>query len=176
MTALALDSSPLSCFARCGRLPLLADLTQGYERVTTKAVINEIEQGCADHPRLQDALSLPWIELVRMDGLDELRLFAEYSRRLVVGVRNVGEASVLAWAEAHGGIALIDDQAAVSCGRERNVKVERTLAIVAKGVRLKLLSRGDAASLVDDLVRAGARFPCTGEQFVGWATDKGLLG
>jgi len=45
MAALVLDSSPLSCFARCGRLSLLDELTQGYDRITTKAVIHEIEKG-----------------------------------------------------------------------------------------------------------------------------------
>jgi predicted nucleic acid-binding protein len=176
MATLVFDSSPLSCFARSGRLVLLERLTTGYERVTTRAVINELEQGCADFPPLQDALTLPWIKPVPVDGLDELRLFAEYSRRLVAGERNVGEASVLAWAEANAGIALIDDQAAVQVGRERGVEVKRTLAIIARGVRVRLLSRGDAAVLVDDLVRVGARFPCTGGEFVAWATAVGLLG
>jgi predicted nucleic acid-binding protein len=88
----------------------------------------------------------------------------------------VGEASVLAWAEANHGIALIDDQAAVQVGRERGVEVKRTLAIIARGVRRELLSRGDAAALVDDLVRVGARFPCAGSAFLAWATTAGLLG
>jgi len=116
------------------------------------------------------------MRIVRVDRWDEIRLFAEYSRRLVVGERHVGEASVLAWAEGHGGVALIDDQAAVSCGRERKVKVKRTLALVARGVRRHVLTRGGASALVDDLIMAGARFPCTGDQFERWAKDKGLLG
>jgi predicted nucleic acid-binding protein len=176
MAPLVFDSSPLSCFARSGHLVLLERLTVGHERVTTRAVLNELESGCADFPRLQDALALPWLSPVPVDRLDELRLFAEYSRRLVAGDRNVGEASVLAWAEANGGIALIDDQAAVQVGRERGVEVRRSLALIARGVRVRLMSKAEAAGLVDDLLRVGARFPCAGDEFVAWAMAAGLLG
>jgi predicted nucleic acid-binding protein len=116
------------------------------------------------------------MKVVPVDGLDELRLFAEYSRRLVVRDRNVGEASVLAWAEAHGGIALIDDQVAVQHGRERGVEVRRTLAVIVRGIKRSLVAPADAAKLVNDLVRAGARFPCTGERFLEWASEQGLFG
>jgi hypothetical protein len=93
--AVHFDSSPLSCFAGSGRLALIEKLTAGYERVTTRAVINELEQGCAGFPPVRDALALPWIKPVTVNGLDELRLFAEYSRRLVAGERNVGDSAEL---------------------------------------------------------------------------------
>jgi predicted nucleic acid-binding protein len=71
MAMLVFDSSPLSCFARSGRLVLLEKLTAGYERVTTRAVVHELEQGCSGFPLLRDALALPWIRIVPVDGVDE---------------------------------------------------------------------------------------------------------
>lgn len=110
-----------------------------------------------------------------VDSLAELRLFAVYARRLVSGQRNVGEASILAFAEANDAMALLDDQPGVQMGRERGVRVRRTLAIVAKGIKDGRLSRQDASVLVDDLIRGGARFPTTAAGFLGWAAEHGLL-
>lgn len=56
---IALDASPLSCFARAGRLDLLEALTEGYERVTVKAVLHEIEDGFVAHPALRKVSTLP---------------------------------------------------------------------------------------------------------------------
>jgi predicted nucleic acid-binding protein len=177
MAALVFDTSVLSAFARARRLELLDLLTAGHRRVTTRAVIDELERGCPDHPELRDALAAPWIEEVPVETPGELRFFAEYSRRLVAGERNIGEASVLAWAEAHQAIAIVDDQAAVQCGRERGVEVRRTLALVARGVKRGVMEAAGACKLVDELVQTGgARFPCSGEGFVGYARREGLLG
>jgi predicted nucleic acid-binding protein len=175
MVALVFDSSALSCFARASRLPLLDDLSAGFDRVTTRAVMGELEQGSSIHPQLADVADLSWLRIVPLDTLAELRLFAEYSRRLAAGARNVGEASVLAWAEAHDAIAIVDDQAAVQCGKARGVQVKRSLAFVAEGVATGVLSREEAGAVVDELARGGARFPCSGADFLAWASEKGLL-
>jgi predicted nucleic acid-binding protein len=172
---LVLNSSPLSCFARADRLLLLEQLTVGYDRVTVKAVLGELEDGSRTYPALRSVSRLPWLRVEPADDLSELRLFAEYSRRLVSGRHNVGEASVLAWAEAHGAIAVLDDQAGVQMGRERGVEVRRTLALIARGIRDGILSESGAAGLVDDLIRGGARFPTTAAGFIGWIRDHGLV-
>jgi predicted nucleic acid-binding protein len=81
----------------------------------------------------------------------------------------------LAWAEANGGVAVMDDQVAVDIARARRLEVRRTLALVAEGVRTGLLDEPQAAELVDALRAGGARFPCTGDEFIQWASDMGLL-
>ncbi len=48
MAVLVFDSAPLSCFARAKRLTTLEQLTDGDERVTTRAVIDEIRNGVLD--------------------------------------------------------------------------------------------------------------------------------
>lgn len=175
MAIYVFDNAPLSCFARAMRLPELDRLTAGNERVTTRAVIDEIRNGVAAFPELQEVLDLAWLRVEAVDGLDELRLFAKYARRLGSDVHDIGEASVLAWAEANGAIAFTDDEAAVQAGRDEGVEVRRTLAVVARGIKHGVLSDVEADRLVDDLQRAGGRFPFSAGEFVRWARENGLV-
>ena len=175
MAILVFDSAPLSCFARAGRLHVLERLTEGDERVTTNAVLDEMREGMHEHAELRNVLELSWLQVKAVDGLEELRLFAEYVRRLGAGRHDIGEASVLAWAEAHGAVAFTDDETAVQVGRERGVRVQRTLALVARGVRVEWLSETEAHALVDELRLGGARFPFGPGQFIPWARQQGLL-
>ncbi len=138
-------------------------------------MLGELEDGIALYPALGDVKGAGWLEEVPVDSLDELRLFAEYARVLVAGQHNVGESSVLAWAEAHGAIAVVDDQTAVNIAKGRGVRVRRTLSLIAAGIHNGVLDREEAQRLVDDLRSGGARFPCTGAEFIEWATEKGLL-
>jgi hypothetical protein len=81
---------------------MLDRLTAGNERVTTRAVIDEIRDGVAGFPELQDVFDLAWLRVESADSLDELRLFAKYARRLGSDLHDIGEASVLAWARLEG--------------------------------------------------------------------------
>jgi predicted nucleic acid-binding protein len=175
VSILVLDSAPLSTFARARQLEVLDQLLGGDERVTTTAVVDELRDGLAQHPELQDAIDLPWLKIEALTTLEELRIFAEYTRRLGSGAHDIGEATVLAWAEVHQATAFTDDEAAAQIGRERRVRVVRTLALVARGVRRKLLTEAGAERLVDDLLRGGGRFPLQAGEFIAWARDKKLL-
>lgn len=175
MATLVFDSAPLSCFARAEELVLLEQLTSGHERVTTRAVLAELDAGAHDHPLLKTIHALNWLRVEPVDDLPELRCFTEYVRRLGAGAHNIGEATVLAWAEVHAATAFTDDEAAVQIGRGRGVEVRRTLALVAHGVKRGLLTEQRAQNLADDLVAAGARFPFKPGAFVPWAKGQGLL-
>lgn len=175
MAVLVLDSAPLSAFARAKQLPMLDLLTSKDERVTTTAVIEELRAGLGDFPELQDAIDLPWLRVEPLNDLDELVLFGQYALRLGSGTHDVGEATVLAFAEAHGAVAFTDDQTAYQVGRERGVKVVRTLALVARGIRIGLLAEADAGGLVDALIDAGGRYPFRSGEFLVWAREQGLL-
>jgi len=173
---LIFDSSVLSAFARAELLDLLEELTHGHERCMPRAVVDEVERGIEDHPALKAISAASWLRVVPVDSLDELVAFADYATRLVAGDRNVGEASVLAWAEVNGAVALTDDQDAVQCGRENGVSIRRSLALLASGVKEGILSEGRAIEVVEALVKQGeARFPCGGHEFITWARDQGLL-
>jgi predicted nucleic acid-binding protein len=116
------DTTPLSHFARARRLATLEAITAGHRRITTEAVRDELQDATALHPELAGVLELPWLEVVSTSTLGELRVFAEYARRLGAGPRNVGEASVLAWAEVNAAVAITDDQAAKNHGRQRGAR------------------------------------------------------
>jgi hypothetical protein len=101
VTALIFDTSPLSHFARAGELATLDELTRRYDRYVTQAVRDEIDRARALHPRLGDVTNASWLVVVRVDGLAELSAFADFARVLGSGVRDVGEAATLAWAQVH---------------------------------------------------------------------------
>lgn len=176
MTALVIDASVLSPFARAGRLVDLERLTAGVNRFVTGAVMAEIESGVDLFSGLAAVSSLPWLEKVRSDSMAELVAFAACTRRLGCAQgRNVGEASVLAHAEVHGYTALIDDEVAVQLGRERGVAVLRSLGLIALRVRAGALTVEEAENLVGALVGGGARYPCTAGGFIDWCRQADLL-
>lgn len=175
MATLVLDSAPLSAFARARQLEQLDRLCAADARVTTIAVIEELRAGLVDYPDLQGAIDLQWLRVEHLDTLEELRLFALYAARLGSGTHDLGEATVLAWAEAHGATAFTDDETAVQLGRERGVRVVRTLALVARGVSTAALSDPGAEHLVSELLRGGARFPFRAGEFLPWARADNLI-
>lgn len=175
--SLVFDSSVLSGFARAQLLGPLRDLTEGFDRLTTQSVLDELKRGASLFPLLDDALSLDWLQVVRVDGLAELIVFTECADRLGSRrERNVGEASVLAWADVNQQIALIDDGTARQVGLDRGVAVHGSLWLMARGVSKGEITMDDATGMIDSLVaQGGAYLPCSGEQFASWAAANGLL-
>jgi predicted nucleic acid-binding protein len=170
---LIFDASPLNHFARAGQLGALEDLVKDYECVTTKAVLGELRQGASRHPAIRDTFDLDWITVVSCDELDELYLFGRYMNRLGNYERNAGEASVLAWAEAHVATAYVDDQVACNVGRARGVKVRRTLQLVINALRSGRLTEDAARELIRSLADAEARFPrAAREDLLQWARSQ----
>ena len=175
---LVFDTSILSCFARANRLQLLDQLTASNQRrVTTRAVIGEIENGIPIHQALVSVGEQGWLEHVPVDSLEELVHFAEFAKRLVDQKgRNIGEASALAWIKVNGGILLTDDQIAIQFAKEQEITTLRTLRLLCQSVCSKLLSQEEAATLVDELIVGGARFPCKGgAEFLSWANREGFF-
>jgi predicted nucleic acid-binding protein len=172
---LIFDTSPLSHFARAQELDTLAEVTAVWDRTVTQAVLDELVGGAAQHPVLALIGLQEWLTVVAIDTLDELRLFAEYARRLGSGSRDIGEAATLAWAEAHGATAVVDERAGTRHGRERGVDVHGTLWLIAQGLRTGSLDADQCEALVDALRAAEAWFPCSGSDFMHWAQAEGLL-
>ena len=155
---------------------MLERLTGGRRRVVTEAVLREIDRGCAEYPLLANVRALSWLEIVSPHSPSELAVFNEYIRTLGTDERNIGEASILAWAEATSSMVVMDDDDAVRAARKRKVVVLRTLTLLCNGMHGKLLTIDQACTLVDELVMAGgSRFPCDGSSFVQWAERNGML-
>lgn len=173
---LVLDASPLNHFARAGHLATLQKLIAEHDCVTTRAVIGELQQGAERHPVIRDAIGLDWIRVVPCDELRELYLFAQYMNQLGNEERNAGEATVLAWAEAHGAAAYVDDQVACNLGRNRGVTVHRTLHLIVNAARASLMTEAAAQTIVHALMDSDARFPtAANENLFDWARSHHLF-
>lgn len=138
-------------------------------------MLDEIERGVDQYPELAAVIEAEWLDVVRTDDLDVLRCLAEYVRLLSAGPRNLGECTVLAWCEAHGGVAVIDDGAGRNAGDARDVRIRGTLRLIAAGYRAGQLNEQAAIELVDALRDAEAWFPCNGSEFFDWARSQQLL-
>jgi hypothetical protein len=137
--------------------------------------LDEVRIGETTHPPLADVRDAEWLEVVACDGLAELRVFAHYANVLGSGQRDIGEASVLAWAEVNDGIAVIDERAGARAGQERGVTVHGSLWLIVNGLKVGELSLQEAERLVDRLREAEAWLPCAGAEFFQWAKDRDLL-
>jgi predicted nucleic acid-binding protein len=170
---LVFDASPLNHFARANELDTLRLLVADYTCVTTRAVRGELTLGAERFPEIAAALAADWIEVVSCDELRELVLFTKYINRLGNITRNMGEATVLAWAEAHSGIAYLDDREACRAGRSAGVTVHRTLQLIVAAFRATQLTESEAQQLVCSLASAEARFPqAAKDDLFGWARTR----
>ena len=143
----------------------------------TEAVLDELAAGVPVYPSLQAVLDSDWLDHVHVDGLPELGVVAEYARVLGSSrTGDVGEAATLAWAEVHGAVAIVDDQAARNAGRNRQVRVHGTLRLVTQGINTGRLPEAEATRLVGALLDTGARFPfASAAEFIPWARKTSLL-
>jgi predicted nucleic acid-binding protein len=173
---LVFDNTPLSHFARAGRLGALEKVVAPYRCVTPAEVTNEIHDGIAEHPSLAKVLSAPWLEDVELSEIEEVVAFARYKAELGGGPdKNRGEAAVLAWASVHGDIAIIDERAGTRMAQRDGIAVHGTLWLVANGVRSERLTRSEATRIVNELAATDMALPVDGPGFFAWAYEQGLL-
>jgi len=172
-----LDASVLSPFARAGRLDDLRRLFPHARLVTTEAVRAELRQGVPSHPALEDALTAPWLETEPIDTpFEVLAAFARHHAAFGSTTRDVGEATVLAYAEVHGALAVIDDKVASNHGKGCGIRTVRTLALIARAIQDGRLGEAAARELVDALqALGGARLGCSGDDVIQWFRDNDLL-
>jgi len=178
MTIHVFDTSVLSPFARANRLATLRTLFPNGVLLTTPAVRQELANGAPQYPTLNAALTVEWLGTTppMEDNLIFLSSFAGFHAALGDGARNVGEATVLAYASVVGGVAVIDENPAANLGIQKGIAIVRTLGQVAMAVTNGILDGGQAASLVDDLINVGgARFPCTGATLLEWLRVNGQV-
>jgi predicted nucleic acid-binding protein len=174
-SAWVLDAMCLSHFARAERLDVLRALLIDRECWTTRVVLEEVKQGIAAYPALNDVLAADWLKIAQLDTMDEIRQFALWVNRLGSGERDLGEASVFAAAELRSATAITDDPGAVCVARTYGLDVHGTIWLLAGACRDGKLSEPAAGNLIDALRSARLRLPCTGAEFPGYARQYGLL-
>jgi predicted nucleic acid-binding protein len=156
---------------------VLEAIVQDEDSFVSATVLGEIDVGRPLHRELDAVRRATWLTPVRIEGLAELTVFAEYVRILGSGPRNIGEAETLAWAETHDAVAVIDERAGARAGQQRGVAVHGTLWLIARAIRAAALERHEVVELIDALADAEAWFPseARGEGFFRWAAEHGLL-
>jgi predicted nucleic acid-binding protein len=168
------DASALHASAAADRIDVLFDLASEVpqapaQHMTTAAVAEELRrnglwEACAPH-----------LEIVHVDALDELQSLARWLGVVSNGEHSRGEATVLAWAEVHAGIPIIDDHGARRTAIRHGLPVHGTLWVIAEAVNAGKTSRSSASSLVNTLLGTGARYPFQTDGFEGWAIQQGLM-
>ncbi|GAA3850462.1 hypothetical protein [Streptomyces sedi] len=138
--------------------------------MTTQTVVDELR-----HHGMSLAAA-DWLEVVHVDHLAELAALVRWMERVAGANSNEGEATVLAWAEVHDAVAVVDDGDARRIARRYGVPaVWGSLRVIAMAVGAGQTTEYVATSLVDALVNSGARYPCARGEFIGWAQANGLL-
>lgn len=168
---LVFDTGPLSCFARADRLDALSDIVSASHCVATDEVRMEIEKGVAEHPSLQAVLDAEWLGSMTLETLGEIGLFVEYRRTL-----DAGEASTLAWAEAHGATAIVDERAGVNFAKQRGITVHGTLWLIAQALTSNLVDERQATEIVQAMLDTNTWFPLShAGEFMTWARSEGII-
>jgi predicted nucleic acid-binding protein len=168
----AWDTEALRHAIAVGRVSELLDLAdQAAEcagrHVTTAAVVRELA-----------LLDLPLPARVDVADLEKPKEQAALARWLDrTGSTPAGRvnATVCAWADAHDGVAVVDDRGSHRVAEHAGLAAGGTLWVVARA----LASGADAeaaSALVDRLMADGARYPHGPGGFVAWAKSSGHLG
>lgn len=163
------DASPLHHALKANHADTLSDICSHYRNVTTSAVLQELDY--YDLP----TQTLTWLEIVHVDGLDELQALVEWMGRVGGSASNQGEATVLAWAAVHGATPVIDDGDARRVALRHGVPLCGSLRLIADAIGLGRLTEYSATRLVDELLDTGARYPCERGGFAAWACKNGLV-
>lgn len=172
---LVVDTGPLSHLARAGWLSVLRSIAAGRSVVIPDAVEAELRQGTHLNPHLQQVLDAEWITTRTLASDVEMAAFGRFASRLVVGTRNVGEAAVLAYADVHGAVAIIDDGAGRKAARDFSVALRPTLALLCHAIRDGLLTTRMVSDLADHLLETEYRLPFGPGGFEKWADEQGLV-
>ena len=167
------DSSALHHFAKTDRVDVLAQLARPFHNVSTRVVMSELQ----DYGLAATVLDPGWLEVVPLDGLHELRAFVEWSQRFGLNsAQDAGEATVLAWAQVHRAVAMVDDGDARRSGQGAGLTVHGTLWLLAQAVRSGVETPSSVAGLLRVLQGSGARYPAEAVlDFSQWALRQGLL-
>ena len=165
----------LSAFAEADQLDVLGSLLAGDRCHATDIVRDEIRRGRAARPQLAAVENAEWLRSGNLATDAELIAFLRWSERIGSAERDRGEASVFAFAEAHGATAITDDRPATTVARTHGLDVHGTLWLIAGFCASGKLTEHAASGLIDTLRAVGLRLPCTGGQFPAWARANGLL-
>ena len=98
MDALVFDTGPLRHFAQAGWLVVLEEVVGERRAIVPRAVLAELESTSHRFPEVADAVDAAWVTHYELSSFEEITAYAMFSKLLVSGRKNLGEAEVLALA------------------------------------------------------------------------------
>lgn len=166
------DTSPLSAFARAGRLDLL-EARFGDTARWTLEVQDEIRQGVSAHPHLDDVLGAEWLgEPIRLTEPSDL-VEIERLRWALGGTdarpeRHRGEAATIVAAQHLDAVVVLDERDARRLAAARGIPIIGTEGILRACARHGQLTWDEAWDLFSEMRRLGERLrQITREDFEG---------
>ena len=171
---IVMDTGPLSVFAEAGWLGMLRVVADDRTVVITDVVEAELLDGAPNHPHLNSVLNADWIARSPLLSDDEIGAYTKFASFLVSGDHNRGEASVLAYAQVHGALAIVDDGAGRKHAKRAGIDFQGTLALLCEAIRCGQLSVDVVSHIADHMLETEYRLPFKPGGFAVWAKQNGL--
>lgn len=176
LRTLLIDASPLLYAARIDRLDVLGSLLEGYECLTTRSVIEEVERNDREGEAARRVMAASWLGRATTDSLAYHGRLLTWSRRMgMTDEHNIGETTLCTYADVYGGTVYMDDKPARKVATQHKLTVRGTAGLVADACCAGTWTVPSASSFMDDLIEAGLRLPFGRGGFKVWAVKQGLL-
>ncbi|WP_085511217.1 hypothetical protein [Plantibacter flavus] len=169
------DDGPLSHFTEAGWLGLLELFVADGEAWLPDTVQHELGAGVDAHPHLRQVLDATWLKVTPVGPAETVAYGFYFGRLVETPPTNVGECGVLALAEFHEAIAVIDDGDARALAKERGVQMTSTISILCDLVTNKHLGFAAAERVADNLLRTEYRLPFAAGGFRQFVSENGLI-
>lgn len=163
--------------ARCGAI--LRRLSPGGRVVLIPDAVNaEVEIAREKYQDIPAVVECAWAELVVL-GPDEgaVQLAIQSDMGAETPADHAGEAAVIAYAQAHGCTAILDEREAISQADAYGVGARDSMWVVIEALHvLDGVDRAGAERMVDALLATGMWLPIkSGASLVSWAYEVGYL-
>ncbi|GAA1871033.1 hypothetical protein [Myceligenerans crystallogenes] len=172
---IVIDTGPLSVFAEAGWLGMLRAVADDRAVVITDVVQAELREGTPAHQHLHTVLDAGWITCRPLTSAAEIGAYQHFAGFLVSGNHNQGEASVLAYAQVHGALAIVDDGAARKHAKNSQLNFQGTLALLCEAVRRGTASIEMISTIADHMLETEYRLPFGPGEFADWAKTHDLV-
>ena len=174
-----MDTSVFTHWHRAGHGEILRRLSPGEQVILIPDAVNaEVEVARERYSSIPAIADCEWAKLVVLDsdeGAVQLAIQADLGAESAT--EHAGEAAVIAYAQANGCVAVIDEREALSQADEYEVEALDSMTIVVEAFRrLDDIGRQESERIVDDLLSTDMWLPVrSGASLFPWAYEVGCL-
>jgi predicted nucleic acid-binding protein len=174
-----MDTSVFTHWHRAGHGEILRRVAPDGEVILIPDAVNaEVEIARERYSGIPAIAECEWATLVVL-GSDEgaVQLAIQADMGADTAFEHAGEAAVIAYAQAHGCMAILDEREAISQAEEHDVECRDSMWIAIEALHvLDDIDRARAEQIVDDLLATGMWLPVkSGASLVAWAYRVGYM-